>query len=74
MSADASQGRRGASHRFEADGLLMLTTVIAAAGWIFSKEALAGMPPLIFVGLRFAIELFIAPSEPFSVVVPESAR
>lgn len=55
MSADASQGRRGASHRFEADGLLVLTTVIAAAGWIFSKEALAGMPPLIFVGLRFAI-------------------
>ena len=29
---------------------------------------------ILSVGLRFAIELFIPPSEPFSVVVPESAR
>lgn len=44
-----------ATHRFEADLLLVLTTVIAAAGWIFSKEALAGLPPLLFIGLRFMI-------------------
>ncbi len=29
---------------------------------------------ILSVGLRFAIELFIPPNEPFSVVVPESAR
>lgn len=29
---------------------------------------------ILAVGLRFAIELFIAPTEPFSVVLPESAR
>ncbi len=29
---------------------------------------------IVSVGLRFAIELLIPPSEPFSVVVPESAR
>ncbi len=29
---------------------------------------------ILSVGLRFAIELFIAPNEPFSVVLPESAR
>jgi len=29
---------------------------------------------ILSVGLRFAIELFIPPSEPFSVVVPESGR
>lgn len=29
---------------------------------------------ILSVGLRFAIELFVPPSEPFSVVVPESAR
>ena len=29
---------------------------------------------ILSVGLRFAVELFIAPQEPFSVVLPESAR
>ena len=29
---------------------------------------------ILSVGLRFAIELFIAPTEPFSVILPESAR
>ena len=29
---------------------------------------------ILSVGLRFAIELLIPPSEPFSVVLPESAR
>ncbi len=55
MSARPKHGASASGQRFEADLLLTLTTVIAAAGWIFSKEALAGMPPLIFIGLRFLI-------------------
>ena len=55
MSAPTTPHAPAAGQRLEADLLLTLTTVIAAAGWIFSKEALAGMPPLTFVGLRFAI-------------------
>ena len=55
MSAQPTRGAPGTAQRFEADLLLTLTTVIAAAGWIFSKEALAGLPPLIFIGLRFLI-------------------
>lgn len=39
----------------KADLLLFAATLIAAAGWIFSKEALAGMPPLQFVGVRFLL-------------------
>jgi hypothetical protein len=34
----------------QADLLLIAATVIAACGWIFSREAIAGMP---FLGLRF---------------------
>lgn len=36
-----------------ADLVLVLVTLLAAAGWLFSKEALAGLPPLLFMGLRF---------------------
>ena len=39
----------------KADLLLLLVTVLAAFGWIFSKEALAGMPPLLFIGTRFLL-------------------
>ena len=39
----------------KADLLLLLVTIIAAAGWIFSKEAMAGMPPLLFIGSRFLL-------------------
>lgn len=42
-------------HHLKADLLLFLTTLIATAGWIFSKEALAGLPPLLFVGTRFLL-------------------
>ncbi|WP_417224470.1 DMT family transporter [Amphritea sp.] len=38
-----------------ADLLLLLVTLIAAAGWIFSKEALLEMPPLLFIGVRFLL-------------------
>lgn len=33
--------------------ILVFVTIIASAGWVFSKEAIAGMPPFGFVGLRF---------------------
>ncbi|TAH48304.1 MAG: DMT family transporter [Betaproteobacteria bacterium] len=46
---------RSHEHHLKADLLLVLTTLIAAAGWIFSKEALGGLPPLLFVGTRFLI-------------------
>ena len=36
-----------------AQWLLVLVTIIAAGGWLFSKEALEGMPPLFFLGTRF---------------------
>ncbi|MBL4584491.1 MAG: DMT family transporter [Pseudomonadales bacterium] len=39
----------------KADVLLLLVTVLAALGWIFSKEALGGMPPLLFLGTRFLL-------------------
>lgn len=38
-----------------ADILLVVVAILAAAGWIFSKEALAGLPPLLFIGTRFLI-------------------
>ena len=37
------------------DLLLVLVTVLAAAGWMFSKNALNGIPPLYFLGIRFLI-------------------
>lgn len=38
-----------------ADVLLLIVTLLAGSGWIFSKEALAGLAPLQFVGLRFLL-------------------
>lgn len=37
----------------QADLFLVLTTMIAACGWIFSREAIAGMPVFAFLALRF---------------------
>lgn len=42
-------------HHLKADLMLVFTTFIAAAGWIFSKEALGGLPPLLFIGMRFVL-------------------
>ncbi|GAA0556489.1 DMT family transporter [Halomonas salifodinae] len=39
----------------KADLLLLAVTLLAAAGWIFSKEALNGLPPLLFIGSRFLL-------------------
>lgn len=44
-----------APSHFKAELILVLVTVIAAFGWIFSKEALAGLPPIFFLGVRFVI-------------------
>ncbi|PSU36352.1 DMT family transporter [Photobacterium lutimaris] len=38
-----------------ADLILVATTILAAAGWIFSKEAIQGLPPFGFIGLRFIL-------------------
>ncbi|WP_026972745.1 DMT family transporter [Aliagarivorans marinus] len=42
--------------------LMVFTTVLAASGWVFSKEAIAGIPPFSFIGLRFvAASLLMVP-------------
>ncbi|MGB1090616.1 MAG: DMT family transporter [Oceanobacter sp.] len=41
------------SSSLKADFTLLLVTLLAAAGWIFSKEALVQMPPLTFIAMRF---------------------
>ena len=38
----------------KADLLLISATILAAFGWIFSKSALAGFTPLLFLALRFS--------------------
>ncbi|MGP8307955.1 DMT family transporter [Vibrio sp. YIC-376] len=35
--------------------ILVVTTMIAALGWIFSKETIQGLPPFGFIGSRFTI-------------------
>ncbi|MBM6551439.1 EamA family transporter [Marinomonas ostreistagni] len=47
------------SSQLRAELILVLVTIIAAFGWIFSKEALAGMPPLFFMGVRFLVAGFV---------------
>lgn len=37
----------------QADALLISTTLLAAFGWICSREAITGIPALAFIGLRF---------------------
>ncbi|WP_137009389.1 DMT family transporter [Aquitalea aquatilis] len=37
-----------------AEASLILVTLIAGFGWLCSKEVLRGMPPLLFLGVRFA--------------------
>ena len=47
-----------ASH-LKAEAILVLVTIIAGLGWIFSKEALVGLPPLFFMGVRFLVAGFV---------------
>ncbi|KUE80492.1 DMT family transporter [Aeromonas schubertii] len=35
--------------------LMLLTTLLAAAGWLFSKEAISELPPAAFIGSRFLL-------------------
>lgn len=39
----------------QSDLLLIVVTLIAAISWVFSKEAISLMPPLLFMGLRFLL-------------------
>lgn len=41
------------------NGTLVFITIIAALGWIFSKESIAGLPPLLFVSIRFLLSTAI---------------
>lgn len=59
MSYSSAGSTPSFQHRLKADFILLLVTILAAAGWIFSKEALAGLPPLLFMGLRFLFASFI---------------
>ncbi|GLS91762.1 permease [Psychromonas marina] len=38
-----------------ADLILILATLLASAGWVFSKESIQGLAPFQFVGLRFVL-------------------
>lgn len=43
-------------HRFlNADAMLVLVTILAALGWLFSRHALKGMPPLHFMATRLLL-------------------
>lgn len=43
------------SNAAKSDLSLVLVTVLAAAGWVFSREAILLMPPLLFMCLRFLL-------------------
>lgn len=43
------------ANTLKADVLLIVVTLLAAISWMFSKEALGELPPLLFIGLRFLI-------------------
>jgi drug/metabolite transporter (DMT)-like permease len=43
------------SHQRHAELLLTAATLIAASGWIFSKETIAHLPAFGFIGLRFLL-------------------
>ncbi|MAD43741.1 MAG: EamA family transporter [Oceanospirillaceae bacterium] len=44
-----------AGHSVKADLLLVGVTLLAALGWLFSKQALNEFPPLLFLGSRFLL-------------------
>ncbi|GAL26625.1 metabolite transporter (DMT) superfamily [Vibrio variabilis] len=47
---------------YRAELILVFTTLLAGAGWVFSKEAIQGLPPFGFIGLRFlAASLILLP-------------
>lgn len=47
------------SNTLRADALLVIVTLLAAAGWLFSHQALMGISPLWFVAIRFSLAALI---------------
>lgn len=47
------------SQAAKADFYLLIVTLLAAMSWIFSKEAIALMPPLLFMALRFLLAAIV---------------
>ncbi len=43
----------------KADFLLLVVTLLAAISWMFSREAVLAMPPLLFMSLRFLLASFL---------------
>jgi drug/metabolite transporter (DMT)-like permease len=43
------------NHSLKADVYLIIVTLLAAISWMFSKEAMNEMPPLLFIGSRFLL-------------------
>lgn len=41
------------------DLLILMATLLASAGWLFSKEAIASLPPIGFIGWRFLLAAII---------------
>ncbi|PKH06379.1 DMT family transporter [Moritella sp. Urea-trap-13] len=47
------------SNNHRADFILVITTLLASAGWIFSREAIQVLPSSGFIGLRFILASLI---------------
>lgn len=47
------------SRAHKADFLLLVVTLLAAISWMFSREAVLAMPPLLFMSLRFLLASFL---------------
>lgn len=41
--------------KLRAEPVLIITTLLAGAGWVFSKEAIQELPPFAFIGIRFVM-------------------
>jgi len=49
------------NHTLKADFYLVIVTLLAAISWMFSKEALSELQPLLFIGSRFLLAgIFLA--------------
>lgn len=62
------------SDAHKSDALLVVVTLMAAVSWIFSKEAILLMPPLLFMAARFFIAggiLVLAAWRPLSRLSPD---
>ena len=46
-------GSRKTQQSLKGDVVMVVVTMLAALGWIFSYHSLQGLPPLLFIGIRF---------------------